>query len=82
MTRLRAVVGAVLRVTAGTARAILHGMPDAKTLPPGPSDEAALQYARELVATGADRTADFWAALERRHAEATHPVPSKAPRRA
>jgi predicted metalloprotease with PDZ domain len=59
----------------------MNQMPDAKTMPPGPADAAALDYARELVAVGADRTADFWAALERRHAEATHPVPAKAPRR-
>lgn len=37
---------------------------DRETLPPTSADEAALAYGRRLAETS-DRSADFWAAVER-----------------
>lgn len=53
---------------------------EATTMPPGADDAAAFEYARRIVADGTDRSAAFWAIVERTHAVATHPVPTKAPR--
>jgi len=44
---------------------MLQGMQDAATLPPGPADAAALEYGRRLVREGRDRSAAFWAEVER-----------------
>lgn len=35
------------------------------TMPPGPADAAALEHGRELASTGTDRSAAWWAAVER-----------------
>ena len=40
-------------------------MPDAKTMPPGPADDAALEHGRQLVREGRERSAGFWAMVER-----------------
>ena len=35
------------------------------TLPPGPADAAALEHGRQLAASGTDRSAAWWATVER-----------------
>lgn len=47
------------------ARVRVEGMPDAKTMPPGPADDAALEHGRQLVREGRERSAGFWAMVER-----------------
>lgn len=42
-----------------------HTNDTAVTMPPGPGDAAALEHGRSLVATGTDRSAAFWAEVER-----------------
>jgi hypothetical protein len=42
-----------------------HTNDTAATMPPGPADAAALEHGRRLVSTGTDRSAAFWAAVER-----------------
>ena len=37
----------------------------AVTMPPGPADADALEYGRRLAATGSDRSAAWWATVER-----------------
>lgn len=54
---------------------------NAPTQPPSSADDAAFEYARAIVRDGTDRSAAFWACIERAHAAATHPVPTAAPRR-
>jgi hypothetical protein len=47
-------------------------------MPPGSADADALERSAELAD---EPSAEFWAIVERTHAAATFPIPSKAPRR-
>jgi hypothetical protein len=72
-----------LRVTPGVSHSdVMHDSRNAPTQPPADADDAALEYARALsFDADADRTAAFWATLERTASAARHPVPERAPRR-